>query len=107
MFPLDGSALQTEGQFQTIRFEKILYYYCALKDLQAKSSSETTTTFAVCDFDSLLLKSVASTLASKVVAEDSSEVPKLCFAALTREFNRRHEYVSTLLSQVCEDFGRN
>ena len=90
---------QVEGQIETVRYEKLLYLYCALKDLQSKcEEAGLNSTFGVeSDLDQRLLTSISGTLAQKIIANDQSTVSKICFAALARETKRKPQQVSQIL----------
>ena len=88
---------QATGQIETVRYEKLLYFYCALKDLQQKCEEGSTTFGSEADLDSRLLSSVSETLAQTIIADEQSTVSKICFATLARETRRRPGPVSKIL----------
>ena len=95
------------GQIETVRYEKLLYFYCALKDLQSKSEDGSTTFGVESDLDSRLLSSISETLASTILADDQSTMSKICFATLAREANRRPKPVSEILHATYLKTGSN
>lgn len=93
-------------QIELVHYEKLLYLYCAVRDLEKKilgekaSDSTPASLGRETGLNERILKSVAETLAAKILSGDQSTMPKICFATLAREAKRKPCEVSRILHEV-------
>ena len=92
-------------KIETVRFEKILFFYCALKDLQARLDIGGTAFASAPGFEKTLILTIAKLLARMIISDDQSSVSKICFGALVREAKRRPDFVADILREAYEQTG--
>ena len=86
-----------------MRFEKILYFYCAMNDLIDRcTDGKAALKLNGEELDETVLRQVSQILAAKLAAGEDSPVAKVCFATLTRESKRQPENVNKVLHEAYE-----